>query len=323
MRRFVVTLAIMSFPISSWADSWCGYNANLIGTKAVSYRFPTDREIDLANRTCRIRVQNEPAKDIPVTEIACSELQSIDNPCCPSDANGFADEYDQHSEYFAILTFGVRNGMNEVRTNQGLSLWTGQYSESVTIVYDDPEDRRYAKIGAGGSSSADIFYAAPDFSAEQLDPPTPHGATQQDFFERFYPDLTITPRIVDALVTYEGKQVFRDQQYADRHQSRQPDPLPEDLQALYDLKYWDDQDFFGYDYVVLERLERDDGSVWDRAHEKLSVDPVRNVSDEVLRVISPNASGTYSSDPIREVFIPIRDKDGTILNVYLGGPYCD
>ena len=81
-------------------------------------------------------------------------------------------------------------------------------------------------------------------------------------------------------------------------------------------------------YTNTQEVPAKDGTTWLKAEERFQWDKYccgdENMVSPSKKFEAPSGSESYWTEPLRTVYIPVRDADGTLLNVAgYGNLYCD
>ena len=156
---------VLSLP--AHADSWCRYEQNLIGTKAIGYVFPyalPGGTYDLDRGVCNIAGRDTPSISAGATSYACSDF--IHTPVEPL-PEAATDRVTGLEEYFSILVFEARAPWLAMRVQSGKTVWVETEYLSAAIHSDAGAITPGTAPDLEGVSLHDTVYLMPDFFRQQ------------------------------------------------------------------------------------------------------------------------------------------------------------
>lgn len=287
MRDFLLFVLLFVAP-NAFADSFCSYEAGLIGTSGVGFVMPYSvetAEYNYQEKRCEVPVFAAPDTE-KVSVINCAQIQEL-----PSQYNKLVFEGDPifASEYFAFLVFEWRGRFARVQLKTGEDVWIKTTHISAIDKFG-PED----VIGWRGLRSSKHVYNAPDVEAiapaENIE-----GPIAQSFVARAYEY---------AGVPFEIPEKRWDWFF----ETREPGDF-----------------YFDFAYHVIDVVEDPNGALWYVAEEHLAIAALvrQNHKQELIAILGDPFEGVYYSPVIRTVHLPYRDENGLVQSVFLRGPYCD
>lgn len=287
MRKILTSLLVGAAP-AAFADSFCGYEAGIVGTKGVGFLSPSrveNADLDYGQKRCRVPVFLE--LDSSSSKVMdCTLIEEF-----PSENNRLVWDGDPifMSEYFAFLVYEWRDNRARIKTREGVHVWV-----NARYVYPDDKFGPEDVIGARGLRTSENVYSAPDTTkittAEDI-----NGSIPQDYLMRLF-------------------------EYADV-----PFEISEKRWDWFFEKKDPGSFYFDFSYHVTHLVEDASGALWYVADEHLAVAAlIRDEQEhELIPVLGEPIDGIYYSPVIRTVFIPYRDNENRVQAVFWGGPYCD
>lgn len=287
MRRILFSFLVAGSP-AAFADSFCGYEAGIVGTKGVGFLSPYRVEsanLDYDQKRCQVSVFLD-SESSSSTVMDCTLIEEF-----PSQNNRLVLDEDPifMSEYFAFLVYEWRDNQARIRTREGEYVW-------VNARYVDPYDKFGPEdvIGVRGLKTSKNVYRAPD-TAQIAPAEYIKGSIPQEYLMRLF--------------EYAGV----------------PFAIPEKRWDWFFEKKDPGSFYFEFSYHVTDLVEDASGALWYVADEHLAVEALMRDEreHELVTILGEPIDGIYYSPVIRTVFIPYRDHENRIQAVFWGGPYCD
>lgn len=285
-------IAFFSFLVATspaaFADSFCGYEAGIVGTKGVGLLSPyrvENADLDYDQKRCQVPVFLG-LESTTSTVMDCALLEEF-----PSQNNSLVMDGDPifMSEYFAFLVYEWRNNRARIRTREGEHVWV-----NTRYVYPNDKFGPEDVIGVRGLRTSENVYVAPDI-AEIAPAEDINGSIPQEYLMRLF-------------------------EYADVHFE-----IPAKRWDWFFEKKDPGSFYFDFSYHVTDLVEDASGALWYVADEHLAVEALMRDEreHELVPILGEPIDGIYYSPVIRTVFIPYRDNENRIQAVFWGGPYCD
>jgi len=355
MRSVLIALLSLLVALPTQADSWCNFSINYIGNKAMGgmhlrgynteYGAPHDHfRLSKAADDCELKVYAQAERSGPSRWVACRDFQHLQYQ--PQEGAASVESYYGTavsligSEYWLLQILAHQNDMHQLITVEGKTLWW-------PVAERDRGQERFATLERRGSglyvaetTSAQV-YATPDLT-DPMPERSFHGDAQYAFFEKLLPGFSADEEYVRYLTDYRWRNQLwhyidyleKQVDYLTRHPDRKKPlwgPDEERIDASEGQTYLKASDAFSIGYEVHELVTADDGSQWHRASERIMahvrLKPIAEEMQDQFDNDSHDHRGkradTLYSDPIREVYIPHRAADGTVLNVFTSDHYCD
>lgn len=312
MSVFALGLLTSSY---AYADSFCGFEQGLIGTKAIGMVMPSSLELETYETgKCEIKAFDAPSGDKGPTVLPCTDFQHVPSV--------YIDGYETKgfdpvgSEYFWFLVFNARDQWVEIALKSGEKKWTLLESQ-----HDAEFDYQYLP-----GKEIKLFAQNPTqgmmFSEPRLDKPV--GYMGQ--FLRGISDDWIDQAIPHDFFNNEVFQILADNGGFD------PNHIEEGKLATHYGK------FLHVAYDVKTIIRDDEGREWLKAEEFLTISYMdfwdyveidlaalgKPLSEEDLRKINNSELMLdFRSKAGRTVYFPYREPSGTITMVMTSGPDCD
>ena len=295
-KALVVATLFAGSSIGASADSFCGYEAGLIGTKGIGYVSPhsaaaSDADYDYDTKICRVPVYASP-EAAQHRMVDCLEIDAFPTEYHSDEAyvsglleNGFPVTF---SDYYAFTVFDWAPPFARVKLHSGQSAWIKSKHGLYGNVYHP--DRA---VGLYGQTTSELFFHRADHSAF-APPPDIEGPVAEAFLKLLFEDLGV------------------------------PLEVPQDMWDWFITSARHDY-YYGFTYNVTAIEEDEAGGLWYVASEHLTIDALASGKrhQELETLLNGPKHGPYSSPVIRTVYIPFRDADGIVQSVFLPGPYCD
>ena len=301
------------------------YEAGLIGTDAIGYTNVSNFIVGDAatSTTCRVPTVTMPG-GVPSKSMDCQKFQhteswqhtreiteSLQQGNDPNDARKLSaykvqeDKafYKPNTEYYTLMVFAQNGDSTQLRLKNGDAVWT-------------KVDLAYLKLvnqlgGEPGNFPCNQIFSAPNRTAAAPPSLLPEDSKVKKEIFSILASGGVSKKDAMALINYR---CLPEQQ------------RPDAYGASYNLT----ADFV---YNLKEPLTATDGTVWMKAEERFMWDAwfdkdeykiSKLPSSRYLVDKSDEKSGRYQTEPLRTVYIPIRDAHGKLLNVpRVGGLYYD
>lgn len=320
-RTLFLLATVFALNLSAKADSWCGFEAGLVGTTAIGYVMPWELlpnntegnpYTDEVAVTCSVSsyATSDPSQ-ATVNTRSCNEFEFVPSRYVPED-----EENPGASPYFAFLVYSAQHNMAEVRLQTGQPLWVRHNrSYSFKFAANDNISHGHGTIhlpSFEGAPTETTIHLSPSFDDEtepfvDLLKQDPSLFERNSNIQKFFNDPVFG--LLDALSLYD----------------------PSQKRAYLETPSWETQ--FETSYNGIRLLEDENGFQWLEAEEvlvqhtlwqvnHLDVDGL-DVSDEEKQRLKALAYTSAISDPLRTVYFPYRSPDGTILMVLTQGVACD
>ena len=327
MQKHVIALIVLAaLPASlANADSWCDFEVGMIGSKAIGFVSPAslepydgedNRYNDEAAKTCELV-----SYDGPDPELSSSQSR----PCAafvhvPS---GYVTDVDQkglgdtpaESEYFMIQVFSHQGDMLEVELRSGDRVWLKSTRRYLTSFDFQPNTvighRGAAWTNLSGEIAASAVFLAPDLDA--IDPEVSVAKFQMVYSE----DL------LERAGSFFEQPVFEMLAATGKYD-------PGDTLGHVNAPPWESG--FAVGYEVVEVWQGPEGPSWYKVNEYLEQstywiverEDIRDldVSDAKKALFEDQLYKRFQSEPLRTVYIPFREPDGSISTV-LSDALCD
>lgn len=302
------------------ADSWCGFEAGLVGTKAIGYAMPSrlapnnteeNPYTDEAAANCSVLAYTDADRSTAIEELrSCGDFEYVPSQNIWDEKNPAA------SEYFAFLVYSSVNDMAEVRLQSGASRWV-RHTRSYNFRFAANNDIHFGH----GDSHLGSFEGSPTAT-------TMHNSTSFDAVTEPFNELVErNPSLLESNPSIRG---FFDEPVFDLLEAVKLYD-PSEKQAYLDAPSWDTQ--FEPSYIGIKLHNDENAHQWLEAEEVLvqhtawqldraDVDALDISEDEKDR-FKALLSKRVTSEPVRTVFFPYRSPDGTILMVLTQGAACD
>lgn len=298
------------------ADSFCGFERGLIGTKSIGHYPPylLKTQNKLGNGPCEVLLYDT----LPVLDQAPQISNCMDVKRIPSVyvdqglEQGFPVET---SEYFQFLIYDVQETWVQVALNTGEKKWVQSLSDyPLHFPYHYKGDTESAPIEQANPTQSMIF-TAPD-----LNKPDPYFGHYMRNVSNYWFDQEVPYSFFEhPLFTELARLNLFD-----------PNHIEQGKLGLY-------KDLFEITYEVKHIVKDSAGREWLEADEVLSVsnqyfswklgDKLKKQrisipQEERLKINHTIADG-FKTEPLRSVYFPYREPSGTITMVMSNGPICD
>ena len=309
-------LAIMTICPMAYADSFCGLDESLIGTKAIGSISPMSLEKHLSETgMCELTVFDAPSESSEQNTIICTDFQPLPSRYGNSYAS---DDFDPFtSEYYQFQIFDAESLWVQLALKTGEKKWAKQKTIS-------PEKYPYQHI----ADDAPIFVSrniptqTGIYDEPRLDKPAQYQGQQLGYLTDDWIDYTIPLGLFghDIFKRLESYDVFN----------------PNHIEAGKLATHYGNFLYASYDVKAI--IEDEQGREWLKAEEFLDVAPFdfwhfveksleaqgKKLSQEDHELIdSASYDETFRSEAGRTVYFPYREPSGTITMVMTDGPDCD
>lgn len=301
------------------ADSFCGFDEGLIGTKATGYVHPlalSTHNIEL--ETCEITVFDTPDESSVATTALCTDFLNV--PSIYLDESEAASMAAIESEYFRLQVFGSQDLWVQLAfkdgENKGEKKWVKKdYASASDALYQIRSDDSPVQIAGSHPSQAAIY------DAPRLDKP----ARYMGQYMRGISDGWIDQTIDMSFFQEEVFQILKSHDLFD----------PNHIEAAKLATHYGDILLIGYE--VTDIIQDEDGRQWLEAQEYLSIsywafwDYLELALDAQDKELSAQerdqldealSGGEFRSKAGRTVYFPYREPSGTITMVMSDGPNC-
>lgn len=283
-------------PFLAIADSFCEYEAGLIGTKGIGYIAPysavsSDADYDYETKVCRMPIYASPDAE-HYRMVDCLDIEAFPVLYHTQDAFvsglaelGFPITF---SDYYAFMVYEWQRPFGRVQLRNGQAAWI----KSRHGLGGD-EYTRTGVVGLHGQTSSPQLFQEADRSA--LAPaPDIEGPIALGFLKLLFDDIGT------------------------------PLEIPEDEWNWFIQSKRDDY-YYGFTYIVTDLLEDENGALWYVTSEHLTIDALTSEErhNELQDLLNAPKRVPYSSPVIRTVYIPFRDNKDIVQSVFFLGPYCD
>ncbi|NQY13805.1 MAG: hypothetical protein HRT81_08115 [Henriciella sp.] len=303
-----------------FADSRCGFETGLLGSTAIGYQSPHvlapyDRDENPyqdGSTNCAVLTFERPGTEGVLTD--CDDLIFVPSRYVTDVYREGLSANPSASEYFEIQVFGVEGQFLKARLQDGGEVWVKHSGMVFAYQFDNrfPQNHRgipWTEPVAGSSVSP--LFLEPDLSAS--DPETKPAAFQLAYSEDW----------IAAHTAFFDEPVFDLLEALGRF-----DPL--NIETHVNGPSYDSE--FAVQYIATDFVRAPDGALWYQADE-IMTQAVRwtaqRLDIEALDVPSAQKEvfmallySIVESEPLRQVYIPYRAPDGTILTV-LSEAFCD
>ena len=309
--NFVLMMGIHQ---AAYADSFCGYDAGLIGTKGIGSIPPwglKDITIELETYACTVLVYDKESKPSPEIETASQSYPCEDFIHMPSP---YVDDYKgskyqpegfpiASSEYFRFLVFDSQDDKVLISLRTGEEKWVemknpGRWS----FPYKYQGEGVKATIGFSSPTQSGIYseprFDSPDRVRGEFIKPLWVSRFGDDAYEKFFQNPFFQDLARKGKINIEGQKIG---EFVNK--------VGSGFEIIYDVE---------------EIIRDDEGREWLKASERFS----QSVFYYDWKHPSPeddkNFDGeAFVSDPIRTVYFPYREPSGTITMVMVDGFVCD
>lgn len=295
MKHFITSISFVLFSQVAVADSFCEYDKGFIGTEAIGFIQPFSmawHTHEAGTNECFITVRSEPnlyaraiAYDVP-----CFDIQPLPSPYIYTPETVPADHNPAENEYYSFMVFAETSRFIESRLRDGTPVFIEK-----PATYK-PRFTHTNAIGIYGLTSSEKFYSAPDFKAE-THAPDYQGEIQQEFMSLMIEDPDFDPKQASAYMA--------------------------NTPAKNSLNVWT----VDFSYTVTDIVTDPEGRQWYKTDEQIKLDLLGETYPKLQEAYGdidhPEAGSSIVSPVLRTVYIPFRDLEGQVVNVFLPGPYCD
>ncbi len=313
--RLIISLVVALFclPATAAADSWCGFQNGLIGTKARGYiqpgrLEPYDLDAGLNPNTvdCAVSVYAAPIEDsAPIGTRLCHTFHHVPSPYVDTIESA---EQRPVSDYFSFQVFDSDGKFIQIQTHAGERVWVKKLRNSTL----QPAAYRYRE---GSTPSQSASYATPYLSSAYN---TPMGGYFRSK-DRIY---HLAPDEIDAFLQLKALQPLVTAGIIDPQAPEKFLELPINKGGLE----------LSYRYVEL--IKDDEGREWIKAEAYLEItggypyflsEMDHGLSEAELQKLEDAFRDfkIVESAPLRTVYFPHREPSGTITMVLTNGDYCD
>ncbi len=300
---------------ATYADSFCGYDAGLIGTKAVGSiaAFSVkDVTIDPETYACTVLAYDEvPALNsetkTPTAPQAypCEDFIHMPSPY----VDGYKGSKYQpegfpiaKSEYFAFLVFASKDNMAKISLRTGEEKWIDTANPNArSFPYEYQGEGVKATIGLSSPTQSGIYseprFDSPDRVIGAFIKPRWVSRFEDDAYEKFFQHPFFQYLAREGKINIEGQKIG---EFVNK--------LGSGFEIIYDVE---------------EIIKDDEGREWLKASERFS--QTTHYYDWDSRPYEGDGIdlSTLVSDPIRTVYFPYREPSGTITMVMVDGEACD
>jgi len=313
--RLGLMVSLSGFAGTALADSFCGYDEGLIGTKAIgSYPPAMMKTFQNDDDACQLFVFDTPPQDTSAPEVMdCHDFKRMPSFYVDQSLEQGYPTY--KSEYFQFLIYDMAGTALQLELKSGGIKWAqldSKYPVKFTYHYreDDPE---VSMQWATPTQSA--MFEAPDLS--KRDP----------YFGDFYRKMS--DRWFDRVVPYD---YYSDPIFSVLERYGLFDP--NDIEGMNLSRY---ADLFEITYETKKIVKDDDGREWLEAEEFLSIPEFglfekikkkleaeeKELSEDDIAKFIKITNSISKTGPLRTVYFPFREPSGTITMVMSYGSYCD
>jgi len=310
LRLTCLSLALLwGLAQSAFADSFCGYDAGLIGTKAIGYIAPyslKDAVVTPETFACTISAYDDvedlsAAQTYPCEDFKHMPSQYVDGyKGTEHNPEGFPIA---QSDYFALLVFDAKENMAQISLRSGAKKW-------VEIKPHHKTDFAYHYQGKG--IKAKIPGRAPTqsglYSAPRLDAP---DRLRSGFFRARWQDMFETEAF-DSFFQHPFYQWLASEGKINI-EGRKIEEFANDLGSGFEIIY-----------EVEEIIKDEEGREWLKASEHFL--QTLHIYDWDTRPFEDDENfnpSEHVSDPLRTVYFPYREPSGTITMVMVQAGWCD
>lgn len=313
--RFLYALTsslLLSLP--AWADSFCGFDAGLVGTKAIGYASPVNLDSHkYETGICELNIFETPSEDAPSSIFKCTDFKHVPSL--------YIDNYEEEgfdplaSDYFYLQVLDAKDNWAQLILKTGETKWVKKKSPGPFIF-------PYKYEGNKTTTSTEPSYPTQSavYSEPRLDKADPfHGHYLRK----------VTDGWIDSQVNLEffNSEIFK---LMELHGLFNANHIEEGKLAT---QY---ADFLHIAYEVTGIIRDEDGREWLKAQEVLELsyhdlahyvhntlnEQDAKISSEVEFQIHDIFWDHARSKAGRTVYFPYRDPSGTITMVMTDGPNC-
>ena len=326
LKTGLILIAACMLNAGAYADSFCGYDENLIGTKAIGDVRPYQVDmheykvggydekgyITSRDALCAVKAYDAPSEDLTPEILPCADFMHVPSEYVGNDSDR---NLNISSEYYAFLAFDAADGWAELALNEGGKKWVkSKNKRGFDLPYHYISDDAQV-TGLLSHPTQSLIFTAPDLK------------TRHPYFGDY--KRTIGARWLRGVVPAD----FFDH------------PIFELLESygLYDPKKLksgvlpDYHELLELTYEVTSIVKDHEGREWLKAEEYLGLSLVfltdrieyasgkeGNVfSQEQRQAIRALGSEQHKSTSLGTVYFPYREPSGTITMVMTDGPDCD
>ena len=312
LRISALTILALSITMSqaAYADSFCGYDAGLIGTKAIGYIAPyavKDITILPPSYDCTVsaydEITNSKLVNAQPNSYSCDEFIHMPSPY----VDGFAGNENNPkgfpiaaSDYFAFLVFNAKDDLAQISLRSGDMKWVKVSKNKVFPYHYRGEDTKVFITDSRPTQSG--IYSAPDLTSPDrlrgsFDRPIRDWILEGDIQRKFFNHPFFEYLARENKVNFETGLA----EYAN--------DINSDFAILYKVqsihKDQDGREWLKASEYLYQALHNYDW-VWESAPQE-----------------EGNNESEITSAPIRTVYFPYREPSGTITMVMTQGGYCD
>jgi len=165
MESLLLKIALMTAtllaPIQAFADSFCGFDTGLIGTKAIGYVSPISLETHkYESGVCELNVFDGASKASVMAIHPCTDFQHVPTP--------YIDGYETEgfdplgSDYFYLQAFDVKEDWVQISLKSGEKVWTeSKYPNSSRLPYQYVAGQRFEPHQFSGYPTQSTIFSAP------------------------------------------------------------------------------------------------------------------------------------------------------------------
>lgn len=304
----------------AFADSRCGFETGLIGSTAIGYETPAflapydqdQNPYEEGSASCAVLTYERPGIEGVLSD--CDDLVHVPSRYVADVYRGGLSLNPSASEYFEIQVFGVQDDYLRARLQDGGEVWVKHSGMVFAYQFDDRFPQNHRGIPwtepVPGSSVSQLFLE-PDLSA-------PDPETMPEAFQLVYSE--------DWIASHGA--FFEEPVFDLLEALGRLDPL--DIDVHVNGPSYDSE--FAVQYVATDFVTAPDGALWYQADEIMTQAvrwTVERSDIDALDIPSAQKEAFQSllysvveSEPLRQVYIPYRAPDGTILTV-LSEAFCD
>jgi len=319
MRYKLWVFAFLSLWLSQHAiaDSFCGFDEGLIGTKAIGYIAPASLEGNsYTKEACKLNAFETPSDETKPSVLSCTDFQHIPSIYVNNDES--KDFNPIKNEYYQLQVFDAKNIWVQVALKSGDKKWIKQNSKRSSefgFPYQYKTDEA-AVLARGYQPTQGAIFEAPNLNK-------PDRYIGQ--YMRGLTDYWVDQNIPLDFFSHDVFKVLKQYNLFDSNHIEQGK-----LVTHYG-------EFFDIGYKVKAIIKDVEGREWLKAEEYLVIPYYRlwgyiepklkeqglKFSDEDMAVLHNFDWEDRRSAAGRTVYFPYREPSGTITMVMTDGPECD
>ena len=321
VRLLSLCLSGLGLGSVAMADSRCEFETGLLGSTAIGYESPAflepynqsdNRYNDEAAKTCQFLTFDRIGEEGVLTD--CDDLVHVPSRYVTDVYRDGLTLNPSASEYFEVQIFDVKDDYLKARLKSGSDIWLKHSGMVFAYQFDDrfPQGHR----GIPWMKPHPDLAVSPIFLEPDYD--TPDSQTGRGKYQLNYDERWVTSGLA-----FFDMPVFRLLEALGRFD-------PSDKLSYVNRPAYDTE--FAVQYVVTDFVTAPDGSIWYQADEIMSQGTLWTLERSDIEALAVTAEQSqafmallyevFESEPLRQVYIPYRDPDGTILTV-LSEAFCD